>query len=673
MPAVQPGGTHSENRTVLQVWSRSAICLINKSRTPIPGFHIVEQRENDKDRIGSAFKHMARGADISAEEGGFGGGAANVQHPVDPKQSQKGKVKLRPLKMLLPYLVRHKWRVLAAFIALITASAVTLALPMAVRRMIDFGFSAENADLIDQYFGMLIIVVGALAAASSLRYYLVTWLGERIVTEIRIDVFGHIMRLGADFFDQARSGEVISRLTADTTQIKSAVGVSISTALRNFVLFVGAITLMVFTSPRLAGFVLLAIPLVVLPIVFFGRQVRKKSRAAQDALAEASAFAGEAISGVREIQSVTAEARSADRYSGNIETSFSAARAAFTARAGLTAGAIFVIFTSVVLVLWVGAQDVFEGRISPGALSQFVLYSVFAAGALGELSQVWGEVSLAAGAAERLDELLQTKRSIERPSNPKTLPDKIAGGLSFDAVSFAYPTAPERMVLSNLSLTIAPGERVAIVGPSGAGKSTLFALLMRWYDPTRGQIRLEDTPIHQVDPQALRSKLALVPQETTIFAASVADNIRFAKPDASDAEVQAAAQAANAEEFIERLSHGYDTIIGERGVTLSGGQRQRLAIARAVLRNAPVLLLDEATSSLDAASEKLVQAALDHLMAGRTTLIIAHRLATILKADRIIVVDAGHVVEVGTHAELVAEGGLYARLARLQFDTEGAA
>lgn len=581
----------------------------------------------------------------------------------------KTKATVRPLQMLFPYLGRHRARVLAAFLALITAAGVTLTLPMAVRRMIDFGFSAENADLIDQYFAMLIVVVGALAAASALRYYLVTWLGERVVTDIRGDVFGHIMYLGADFFDQARSGEVISRLTADTTQIKSAVGVSISTALRNFVLFVGAIILMVVTSPRLALFVLAAIPLVVLPIVFFGRQVRKKSRAAQDALADASAFAGEAISGVREIQSVTAEQRSSARYGDTLENSFNAARAALSARAGLTAGAIFVIFTSVVLVLWVGAQDVLAGRITPGALSQFVLYSVFAAGALGELSQVWGEVSLAAGAAERLDELLKTERSIKAPAVPARFQTPVRGALAFETISFAYPTAPNRTVVSDVSVTIEPGERVAIVGPSGAGKSTLFGLLMRWYDPTSGQIKLDGMSLDSVDPTHLRDQIALVPQETTIFAASVAENIRFAKPGASDGDIVAAAKAANAVEFIDRLTKGYDTIIGERGVTLSGGQRQRLALARAVLRNAPVLLLDEATSSLDAQSETLVQSALDQLMAGRTTLIIAHRLATILKADRILVMDAGRIVDMGTHSELAAKpGSLYARLAELQFN-----
>ena len=600
--------------------------------------------------------------------------SANPSSTLSPSASagevNKRRMTLRPLAMLVPYLAKYRWRVAAAGVALLAASSAALAVPMAVRRMIDYGFGAENAALIDQYFALMIAVVAALAGASALRYYLVTWLGERIVSDLRADTFTHVINLGADFFDGARSGEVMSRLTADTTQIKSAVGVSISTALRNFVLFVGAITLMVVTSPRLSAFVLIAIPLIVLPIVIFGRKVRQRSRLAQDTLAAASAFANEAISGVRTLQSFTAERRSADRYGDDVETAFQAARSAVGARSLLTAGAIFVIFASVVAVLWVGAQDVLSGRLTGGELGQFVLYSVFAAGALGELSQVWGEVSQAAGAAERLDELLRTPASIEAPATPIPIKTPVRGALNFQDVTFAYPSAPDADVIQGLSTFIQPGETVAIVGPSGAGKSTLFALLMRWYDPQSGAVFLDDQHISDLEPQALRGEVALVPQDTTIFAGTIAENIGYGRPGATDREIHKAAEAANALEFVEPLKDGFHTMVGERGVTLSGGQRQRIAIARAILKDAPVLLLDEATSALDAESETLVQGALERLMAGRTTLVIAHRLATVLKADRILVIDQGRIVEEGRHGDLVDRpGGLYARLAHLQFQT----
>jgi ATP-binding cassette subfamily B protein len=540
--------------------------------------------------------------------------------------------------------------------------------PIAVRRMIDFGFSAQAAELIDSYFSVLIAVVAVLAVSSALRYYLVTTLGERIVADLRADVFAHMTRLSSAFFDTAKTGEMISRLTADTTQIKSAVGASVSIALRNLVLFFGGATMMVVTSPRLSLFVLGAIPIIVLPLVGFGRAVRKKSREAQDTLAEASSYASELIGAVRTLQAFTNEAMAQRRFSGAVEGAYEAARGATRARSVLTAIAIFLVFASVVLVLWVGAQDVLAGDITAGRLGQFVLYAVFAAGGLGELSQVWGEISQASGAAERLFEILDVEPEIKAPAAPLALPTPARGAVSFGEVRFAYPTRPDSFVLDGLSFDVKPGERLALVGPSGAGKSTIFHLILRFYDPRSGRVSLDGLDLPQADPAELRKRIALVPQDAVVFAASVADNIRFGNPDAGDDDVKRAAEAAHAAEFIDRLPQGYDTVLGERGITLSGGQRQRIAIARAVLRDAPLLLLDEATSSLDAESETLVQKALTQLMQQRTSIVIAHRLATVLSCDRILVIDKGRIVEEGTHTQLSANGGLYARLAKLQFE-----
>ncbi|AXS41829.1 ABC transporter transmembrane domain-containing protein [Breoghania sp. L-A4] len=586
-----------------------------------------------------------------------------------PDSEQKPSRSIRPLVSLLPYLKRYRLQVLAAFAALVAASIATLAVPLAVRRMIDFGFGAADPAFIDRYFGMLIFVVAALAMASAARYYFVTWLGERIVADLRTDVFTHVTTLSPLFFDTAKSGEIVSRLTADTTQVKAAVGASASIALRNLFLFLGASGMMVITSPRLSGLVLLAIPFVVIPLIVFGRLVRRKSRYAQDQLADASAFASEAIGAIRTLQAFTNEAIASSRFAAQVERAFVAARGSTAARAVLTAFAIFIIFASVVAVMWMGAQDVLAGRLSPGALGQFVLYSVFAAGALGELSQVWGEVAQASGAAERLAELLAVKPAVESPKNPVSLPLPARGNVRFDAVAFSYPSMPDAPVLEGIDISAAPGETIAVVGPSGAGKSTLFNLLMRFYDPIRGAILLDDVDLRAADPRAVRERIALVPQDTTIFAATAAENIRYGRAGASDEDVRTAARAALADEFISEMANGYDTVIGERGVTLSGGQRQRIAIARAILKDAPVLLLDEATSALDAESETLVQSALETLMRGRTTLVIAHRLATVLKADRILVMDKGRIVETGDHKSLVEKGGLYARLARLQFQT----
>jgi ATP-binding cassette subfamily B protein len=576
--------------------------------------------------------------------------------------------KLRPLKLLVPYMLRYRGRVAAAIAALLVASAATLAVPIAVRRMIDFGFTTERIGLIDQYFSVMIAVVAVLAIASAMRYYLVTTLGEHVVADLRSAVFDHLTTLSASFFDTAKTGELISRLTADTTQIKTAVGASASIALRNLVLFAGSATMMVVTSPRLSGFVLAAIPVIVLPLVAFGRLVRRRSRTAQDTLADASAYAAELIGATRTLQAFTNETLARSHFGAAVERACLAAIRSTGARALLTAIIIFLASASVVVILWVGAQDVLAGQITAGRLSQFVLFAVFAASGLGQLSEVWGELSQAAGSAERLAELLAVEPAIKAPPHPQALPQPPRGEVAFDNVHFAYPTRTEVSALHGVSFRVRAGEKVAIVGPSGAGKSTIFHLLLRFYDPTAGAVILDGVRLDAADPRDLRRRIALVPQESAIFASSVRENIRFGRPDATDAEIERAAEAAAAAEFIARLPQAYDTPIGERGITLSGGQRQRIAIARAILRAAPLLLLDEATSSLDAESETLVQAALGRLMTGRTTLVIAHRLATVLSCDRILVLDQGCIVEQGTHSELATAGGLYARLAKLQFN-----
>ena len=580
---------------------------------------------------------------------------------------------LRPLRRVLPYVLRYPGLVAAALVSLSVAAATTLTLPLAVKRLIDNGFTTADTTFVAGYFYVLVAIAAVLALASACRYYFVITLGERVVADLRRDVFSHVTTLSPAFFDAALSGEIVSRLSADTTQIKSAVGATASVALRNLILGLGAVGMMIVTSPKLSSLVIAAIPLVVLPLVAFGRAVRRKARQAQDTLAGATAYASEQISSVRTLQSFTNEGLVTRRFSRAVETAFDAARASTLARAALTFFAIFAIFTSVVMVLWFGSHDVLTGVMSPGTLGQFLLYSVFAAGALGALSEVWGELSQAAGAAERLTEILAERPAIAPPANPKPLPASGKGSIFFDDVTFSYPARPDLPALHGMTFQVKPGETVAIVGPSGAGKSTVFSLILRFYDPDSGKVVIDGVDIREADPAAVRARIAIVPQDVTIFAGSARDNIAFGRPRASSAEIEQAAKDALADEFIERLENGFDTEVGERGVTLSGGQRQRIAIARAILRDAPILLLDEATSALDAGSETLVQTALERLMIGRTTIVIAHRLATVLRADRILVMDGGRIVEEGTHESLVAKGGIYAGLAKLQFETGASA
>jgi ATP-binding cassette subfamily B protein len=571
------------------------------------------------------------------------------------------------LRALLPFLAAYRTRVAYAFAALLASTVATLALPLAVRSMIDHGFSRENVDFIDTYFLALLGVVGLLALATALRFYYVTWLGERVVADIRSAVYGHILKLSPAFFETVRTGEVLSRLTADTTLIQTVVGSSLSLALRNTLMIAGGVVMLVVTSPSLTGLALLLVPAVVVPLVIFGRRVRGLSRIAQDRLADATAYAGETLSAVPTLQAFVHEDRDRTLFGRAIEDAFGAARDRVKGRALMTVSVIFLVFAGIVGVLWVGARLVLSGEMTAGELSQFVLYAVLAAGSFGALAEVWGDVQAAAGAAGRLQELLAATPDIIAPANPAPMPQPARGAIAFEDVTFRYPSRPAVSALAGFSMDIRPGETVALVGPSGAGKTTVFQLLLRFYDPQSGRIRMDGIDIAEADPQDVRRLIGLVPQETVIFSGPLIENIRYGRPEASDAEVEAAARAAQAHDFIAALPQGYLTPLGERGTTLSGGQRQRIAIARAILKDPPILLLDEATSALDAESERAVQTALEGLMKNRTTLIIAHRLATVQRADRIIVLDAGQATAQGRHRELVAQGGLYAHLANLQF------
>ena len=576
--------------------------------------------------------------------------------------------RLAELGHLWRYVRRYPWQLAGAFVALVIAAGTVLAMGVGLRRLVDDGFASGNAALLDQAVFVLFGVTLVLAASSFARFYLVSWIGERVVADIRKEVFDHVITLPPSYFEMTRTGEVISRLTTDTTVLQVVVDSTVSIAIRNALLLVGGTVLLIVTSPKLTGLVFLVVPLILLPILIYGRKVRRLSRITQDRVADVGVYINESIGEIRTVQAFGHEPEDRRSFAGRVEETFRAAIARIRARALLTAAVIIFAFGAISVILWIGGHDVLSGRISGGELSAFVFYAVVVAGSISALSEVIGDLQRAAGATERLLELLSTRPEIAAPERPLPLPHPACGAVAFRNVEFRYPARPEQAALHGFDAEIQPGEKVALVGPSGAGKTTVFQLLLRFYDPQEGAVLLDGVDLREAEPAALRARIGLVPQEPVLFSASVLDNIRYGRPEASEAEVRAAAEAANALSFIDELAQGFDTDLGERGVRLSGGQRQRIALARAVLRDPAVLLLDEATSALDAESERNVQQALDQLMTNRTTLVIAHRLATVLKADRILVLDQGRIVESGRHAELVRRDGLYARLAALQFE-----
>lgn len=589
----------------------------------------------------------------------------------DDAQDRDKSKRVGALAALWPFIRPYKGLAAAAIVALVLTAAISLILPIAVRRVVD-NFRVEQGHLLDLYFIAAIGIAGLLAIGTGLRYALVTRLGERVVADIRKAVFDRVIGMSPVFFERLLTGEVLSRITTDTTLILSVIGSSVSIALRNLLIFIGGLGLMLFTSLKLAGMVVLLVPLIVVPILVLGRRLRGLSRDNQDKIARSSGQASEALLAVQTVQAFTHEAASSGEFADVTEQSYDAARRRITTRALMTVIVIFLAFTGVVCVLWIGARDVRAGEMSAGSLVQFVIYAVMVAGALAALSEIWGELQRAAGATERLTELLAAQDNVQDPGRPISLPAPVTGAIDFRDVSFAYPSRQAQRALDGVTLRIEPGETVAIVGPSGAGKSSIIQLIQRFYDPQAGEVTLDGVDLRDMARAAFRRHISLVPQDPVIFAASARENIRFGRLDATDAEIETAARVAAADDFINHLPDGYDTFLGERGVMLSGGQKQRIAIARAILRDAPVLLLDEATSALDAESEHAVQKAVEKVAERCTTIIIAHRLATVKKADRIVVMDKGRIVAQGTHASLVAEGGLYAELARLQF-TDGAA
>ncbi|NOY74059.1 MAG: ATP-binding cassette domain-containing protein [Gammaproteobacteria bacterium] len=575
--------------------------------------------------------------------------------------------KLQPLRRLLPFLQPYKSVIFLALLALTIAALATLTIPFTARYMIDSGFSKIQAEAIDQYFWALFLVAVVLAVATAIRHYLVSWLGERVVADVRLAVYRHVISMSPIFFETTRTGEVLSRLTTDTTLIQSVVGSTVSMALRSIFMFAGGLLMLVITSPQLTAWIVLLVPMILLPIVVFGRLVRRLSRASQDAVADTSSYAEETLNAVSIVQAFTHEKRAIEKYGNTVESAFETAKKRLRARSWLTALVILFVFSGTILLLWLGAQAVIAETMTAGELSQFVLYAILVASSAGVLSEVWGELQRAAGATERLMELLHIEAVVKSPKRPVSLPVPLQGSITFDALKFYYPSRPQQPAIKKFSYHIKAAQTIALVGPSGAGKSTIFHLLLRFYDPQQGQIKIDGVPIHQLKLENLRRNIALVPQDTVIFSENALENIRYGRPEASNDEVLAAARLAHAHIFLSQLPQGYQTHLGERGVRLSGGERQRIAIARAVLKNPPILLLDEATSALDAESEREVQLALNALAKGRTTLVIAHRLATVLNADNILVIDQGQIVASGTHETLIKKAGLYKKLAELQF------